>query len=220
MHRNFAALMQQRVFAPLGLRNTFLSVPAAKMEDYAQGYTRAGKPIRLAPGVLAAEAYGIKSTARDMLRFLAANMGLLRLRGTLERALIATHTAYFKAGVLTQDLIWEQYRYPVALRTLLEGNSAKMIFDAVPATRLVPPEKPRPQVWINKTGSTNGFAAYVAFIPGKRLGIVMLANKNIPISDRVSSAYEILTRLAAESTATPARRRRGPFAGIGRQLRN
>lgn len=36
---------------------------------------------RLAPGVLAAEAHDIKSTARDLIRLLAANMGLIRLSG-------------------------------------------------------------------------------------------------------------------------------------------
>jgi len=37
---------------------------------------------------------------------------------------VSTHTGYFKAGVMTQDLIWEQYQYPVALKTRLEANSS------------------------------------------------------------------------------------------------
>jgi beta-lactamase class C len=50
-------------------------------------------------------------------------------------------------------------------------------------------------VLINKTGSTNGFASYVAFVPAQKLGIVMLANKNYPIAQRVTAAYQILTKL-------------------------
>jgi len=78
---------------------------------------------------------------------------------------------------------------------LLSGNSAKMIFEANPATKLDPPIKPSEGVLINKTGSTNGFAAYVAFVPEKRVGIVLLANKSYPIDARVAAAFAILARL-------------------------
>jgi beta-lactamase class C len=196
MGQDFTALIQQRVFPPLGMTNSYIDVPPARMPDYAQGYTKQDTPIRMNPGVLSAEAYGIKSTATDMLRFVAANMNLIPLDDKLQRAITATHTGYFKAGALTQDLIWEQYPYPVALRTLQEGNSPEMILHGTPAAEIRPPQAPRQDVWINKTGSTNGFGAYVAFVPQKRLGIVMLANRNIPNEARVSAAYQILTELA------------------------
>ncbi len=92
-------------------------------------------------------------------------------------------------------MIWEQYPYPVALPTLLAGNAPKMLFDAVPASAIQPPLAPNPATWINKTGSTGGFSTYVAFVPAKRIGIVMLANGNVPIEDRVKVAYRILGSL-------------------------
>lgn len=191
----FADLMRQQVLDPLGMHHTWYHVPASDMAYYAQGYTAGGAPIRVAPGVLDEEAYGIKTTAGDMLRFLEANMGMLKPDAPFERAIAIAQTGYFKAGPLVQDLIWEQYPYPVPLKTLQEGNSPGMIFDAVPATRLAPPTPPKGNVWIDKTGSTNGFSAYVALIPGKRLGIVILANKSYPIEDRVAAAYRILAAL-------------------------
>jgi beta-lactamase class C len=196
MRQSFATLVEQRLFPALGMRSSYINVPQAKMADYAEGYTKENAPIRMATGVLSSEAYGVKATASDLLRFVEANMNSIRLDDKLQRAITETHTGYFKAGPMTQDLIWEQYQYPVALKTLLEGNSPAIIFDATPVTEIIPPEKPHKDVWINKTGSTNGFGAYVAFIPVKRLGIVILANKNYPIDERVTAAYEILTALA------------------------
>lgn len=196
MGQGFNALMEKHLFPALGMKSSYINVPTARLTDYAEGYTKEGAPIRMRPGVLSSEAYGIKTTAADMTRFLEANMNLIPLDPKFQRAIADTHTGYFKAGAMTQDLIWEQYPYPVQLKTLLDGNSSAMIFNATPVTEIEPPQPPREDVWINKTGSTNGFGAYVAFIPKKRLGIVILANKNFPIDERVTAAYRILTSLA------------------------
>ncbi|MGB6486027.1 MAG: class C beta-lactamase [Steroidobacteraceae bacterium] len=196
MDASFDTLMKQRLLPALGMRNTYIHVPAARMADYAEGYVRDDSPVRMTPGVLDSETYGVRSTAADMVHYLQANMGLVALDRDLERAITATHTGYFQAGVMTQDLIWEQYPYPADLHALLAGNSYTMIFRATPVARISPPERPRQDVWINKTGSTNGFGAYVAFIPAQRLGIVILANRNYPIGARVTAAYRILTALA------------------------
>src|SRR6202011_6080187 len=144
---------------------------------------------------LAEEAYGIRTTAPDLLRFMDANMNLVDLEGTLRRAIVNTHTGYYQIGAMTQGLIWEQYRYPIPLAELLRGNSNEAIFEEHQAMKIDPPSPPRSDVVINKTGSTSGFGAYVAFIPRQEIGIVLLANKSYPIDARVTAAYAILTRL-------------------------
>lgn len=194
MNRDFAALMEQRLFPALGMTHTYINVPAARRGDYAQGYTQDGKPIRMTGGMLWQPAYGVKTTAADLLRFVQANMGLVDTAPRLQRALERTHTGYFRAGPFTQDLIWEQYPYPVALPTLLEGNGPAMPTARRPRPNS-PPLAPRPDTWINKTGSTNGFSTYVAFVPAKRMAIVMLANRSFPIEDRVKAAYRIVESL-------------------------
>jgi beta-lactamase class C len=196
LHQDFTTLMENKLFPVLGLKHTFLHVPETASKDYAQGYTKTDKPIRMAPGPLVAEAYGVRTTAGDMLRFIDANMDQHDLDNALQQAIIATHTGYYRVGPMTQDLIWEQYDYPVALPDLLAGNGDKIASQSNPATEIAPPLQPRDDTLIDKTGSTNGFAAYVAFVPKIKLGIVLLANKNYPIDARVTAAYEILTRLS------------------------
>jgi beta-lactamase class C len=196
MGRPFDDLMEQWLIPALGLSQTFIKVPRDQMGNYAYGYSKDNKPIRVTPGVLDSETYGVKTTAANLIRFVEANMGLIKLDQTLQRAITDTHTGYFKAGALTQDLAWEQYPYPVTPATLLEGNGAALSSNATPVTAITPPQQPREDVWINKTGSTNGFGAYVAFVPQKRLGIVILANKSFPIDERVTAAYEILSSFA------------------------
>ncbi|NSZ64380.1 beta-lactamase [Agrobacterium tumefaciens] len=194
MGQSYDSAMQDVLFPALGLKSTFTVVPKAKMADYAQGYKRTGEPARITPAILSSEAYGVRSTATDMIRFVNANMGLEKLDGKLQQAIVNTHTGYFSVGAMTQDMIWEQYAHPAALKTLIETNSGALL-KTVPVSEISPPMKPRGDVFINKTGSTNGFGAYVAFIPEQKLGIVMLANKNYPNEDRVAVAYEILNGL-------------------------
>jgi beta-lactamase class C len=200
MNDDFAALIGRILFEELKVKNTFLEVSKAQFQNYAQGYSITDAPIRMAPGLLAAEAYGMRTTAADLLRFVKANMRMIEIDEDLQKAIVETHMGYYNVGEMTQDLIWEQYPYPVGLEQLLAGNSAKLSYEANPVTKIDPLSRSREDVLIDKTGSTNGFAAYVAFVPAKKLGIVLLANKNCPIDARVTAAYQILTRLDQSSS--------------------
>ncbi|MNF88900.1 Beta-lactamase [compost metagenome] len=96
---------------------------------------------------------------------------------------------------MTQGLGWELYRYPVTLDQLLAGNSTPMAMEAHEVHWLNPPQPQTGNLLLNKTGSTGGFGAYVAFVPSKDVGIVILANKNYPIADRVRIAHKVLSAL-------------------------
>jgi beta-lactamase class C len=199
MKADFSLLAQTKMFPALGLTHSFMDIPANEMANYAQGYDDDGTPIRMTEGMLGPEAYGVRTNAADLLRFLAINMGIVSIDPSWQRAVTATHTGYdqLKAGGMVQDLVWEQYALPVTLAALHAGNSAAVLLNPNSVTALNPPSPPRAQVLLNKTGSTNGFGAYVAFIPADRIGIVLLANKSYPIPARVAAAYAILSRLGA-----------------------
>ena len=197
MHGKFADLIESKVFSALGLHHSYIHVPAAAMGAYAWGYDKAGKPIRVHPGLFDAEAYGVKSSAADMIRLVEANIHPDALPPEMRHAVKGTQVGYFKSGELVQGLGWEQYPYPVTRERLLAGNADTMAFDAHPAVRLAAADAPSAPTLFNKTGSTNGFAAYVVFVPQKRIGLVMLANRNFPIAARVGAAYAVLNALAA-----------------------
>ena len=191
----FEQLMSQTLLPKLRLHHTYIQVPESAMANYAYGYSKEDKPIRVNPGVLAAEAYGIKTGSADLLKFVEANMGY-QGDAVVTSAIALTHTGFHSVGDMTQGLGWESYAYPVTEQTLLAGNSPAVSLKANPVTRFAVPKAMGEQRLYNKTGSTGGFGAYVAFVPARGIGIVMLANRNYPIEARVKAAHAILSQLA------------------------
>ncbi|MBP1129637.1 beta-lactamase class C [Serratia sp. PL17] len=192
LNQPFAKAMEQTLLPALGMTHTYIHVPTDQMANYAQGYDKQDKPVRVNPGPLDAESYGIKSNARDLIRYLDANLQQITVAEKWRSALAATHVGYYKAGVFTQDLMWENYAYPVDLTRLTEGNNAGMIMNGTPATAITPPQQEQAASWYNKTGSTGGFSTYAVFIPSQKIAVVMLANKWFPNDDRVAATYRIV----------------------------
>ena len=192
---DFADLMEQQLFAQLGMKNSYIVRPGTVPADYAWGYDKANKPVRMQRGVLSDEGGGGISTAGDLIRLVQANLAPGALRAPLRRAVEGTHIGYFAVGPLVQGLGWEQYPYPVPLATLVAGNSPAMSMEPNAAWLIAEPKAPVQATLFNKTGSTRGFGNYVAFVPQKKLGVVFLANKSAPAPARVKVVHTILTQL-------------------------
>ncbi|MCO7520220.1 MULTISPECIES: class C beta-lactamase [unclassified Pseudomonas] len=191
----FAEVMSEQLLPRLGLKHTYLEVPASTRGLYAQGYDANDKPVRVSPGPYADQAYGIKTSASDLLRFVQLQLQPGALDPALGQAIAITQSGYFQVGPMTQGLGWERYAYPVSLDTLLAYNGAKVIRGENPVRALQPALPAEPAAWYNKTGATGGFGAYVAFVPAKQMGIVLLANRNYPNEERVRAAQRILSSL-------------------------
>lgn len=193
----FESYMEKAIFNPLKLTHTFITVPLAIQGDYACGY-RNGLPVRVTPGMLDAEAYGVKSTTRDMVTFMQANMDAGNLpvdNDGLKKAIATSQMRYFRVGSLFQGLGWEMYDWPIDPQAVIAASGNDIALQPQKAEVLTPPGSAVPASWVHKTGSTSGFGAYIAFIPEKKVGIVMLANKNYPNPIRVEAAYHILQAL-------------------------
>jgi beta-lactamase class C len=191
----FDEAMTNTLLPKLGLKHTYLKVPQDQIGLYAQGYNKDDKPVRVGPGALDAEAYGVKTSATDLIAYVEANMKPSRLEKPLQQAIALTHSGYYTVDNMTQGLGWELYRYPITLDQLLAGNSTPMAMEPHKVQWLNPPQPPTENLLINKTGSTGGFGAYVAFVPSKDIGIVILANKNYPNAERIKIAHHVLSAL-------------------------
>ncbi|WP_447956903.1 class C beta-lactamase [Vreelandella sp. EE7] len=195
----FEKAMAEHVFSPLNLAHSFYDVPAEEQINYAYGYSADNAPIRVNPGVLDAQAYGLKATAADVLTFIEAHLESTALTPALQEALRTTRTGYFTLNDLTQGLGWERYATPATLAQLETGNSMAVVLEANAVELATPALSPESPAWFNKTGATNGFGNYVAFVPEKQIGIVLLANRNYPNQARIEAAYRLIDAI----TETP-----------------
>ena len=195
MGQDFTALMEGALLAPLGLRNTHIRVPAAQQERYAWGHDRNQRQVRVNPGVFDAEAYGMKSTASDLLHFLRSVLDPERLPPDLRQALALTTVPRFQVGPMQQAMGWELYPQPASLAALQEGNGPRMVLEPMPALAIPPAPGRTPPMLLNKTGSTFGFSAYLALVPDRQAAFVLLANRNFPAAARVAAGYRVLAEL-------------------------
>ena len=191
----FDAAMENTLLPKLGLSNTHVRVPTGKSEHYAQGYDKDQKPVRVTLGALDSEAYGIKSSTQDLARYVIANLHPETLEKPLQQAIATTHAGYYTVNGMTQGLGWERYPYPIKLQALLDGNSTEMTMQPHKVNWLTPAQPQPANVLYNKTGSTGGFGGYVAYVPSKDMGVVILANRNYPNAERVKLAYAILSAM-------------------------
>jgi beta-lactamase class C len=147
----FAALMHERITAPLGMSSTALPARRDLLGRTVQGYGPAGRPVGQPgeeQGIFKWPGAGqIYSSSRDMATFLAANMGQLAGHGSIEDAMAFAQQPVFTVSQrLKLGLAWQNVR---------SGNL--LIRD--------------------KNGGLNNTSTYIGFAPQGKLGVVILVNR-------------------------------------------
>ncbi|HGN1706364.1 TPA: class C beta-lactamase [Providencia rettgeri] len=191
----FEQAMEKLMLPSLGLKHTYIHVPKHQMKNYAQGYNKKDQPVRVTPQILDAESYGLKSTAKDLIRYIDINMQTVKVTKLWQEAVEDTHTGFYLTDSFVQDMMWESYPWPVSLSQLQQGNRDEMALQPQKIEAIKPAMPPETRAFYNKTGSTNGFAAYAAFIPENQVGIIILSNKWYPIPDRITAAYQLIEKI-------------------------
>lgn len=190
----YEELYLNRILTPLGMHPVMLNAKDIQ-QHLAQGYDSRGKPVKPSSLGLFPAAYGVKASAEDMQNFLSAAIGL---PGTTERIFYPmrlTQTAFVALPNRLQGLGWQIHR--------LNSHTLYSLLRANDVTQLGPLEvidilnKPTfdGDALIDKTGATSGFRAYIAVIPNKKSGLVILTNKYIPDSEVVKMGRELLFKM-------------------------
>ena len=195
LNQPFITAMEKQLLPAMGMQHSWVQVPDAQMKNYAQGYNKQDKPVRVTPGPLDAESYGLKSSSHDLIRWLAIQLDQQKIDATWQKAVAATHQGFYQTDAFTQAMMWEYYLLPVTSQQLVDGNSGQRIMKGMSATLISPKQAAPNNAWYNKTGSTNGFSTYAVFIPSKKVAVIMLANKWFPNDDRVIAADKIIQAL-------------------------
>lgn len=162
--KTYEQVIRDAILRPLGMNSTFAQVPSSFASKYAQGYTQEGKIAkRRQPGYIPGSG-ALRSTSKDMLLFLKANMGLTGPRKLREAMKLAQQPYYKVRDDFEMGLGWQRFER--------EGT-----------------------LIIDKNGGLSGFTSYIGWIPGKRLGVVILTNKGK--ADTTEVGRSILERLQA-----------------------
>lgn len=199
-HQNYNMLYRTKILSPLGMQPIALNVPAKLQAFYAQGYDSAGKP---APRVKETEeadlfpaAGGMKASAGDMAKFLSASIGLPGTPESIFYPLRLTQTAYLEMNGVEQGLGWviHEINSKEKVKALLAG-SEYIGLKTVPVTEVFAEPVFNGDELIDKTGATPGFRSYIAVIPNKKTGIVILVNKKIEGDSLMMVARDILFKV-------------------------
>lgn len=190
----FKEAMHHLFSVGFGLRSTFIDVPSSHAQAYAWGYNLKNQAVRVNPGAFDAQAYGVKTSAEDLLTFIEAQLLPSGLDAPWRDAVRMTHVAHFEASPLRQCLGWEQYAPPATLDSLLAGHADSMVLGSQPVKALAAGSGEAGMLF-HKTGSTGGFGAYAVFVPTRNVGIVMVANRNFPNTARIRAAHAVLATL-------------------------
>ncbi len=150
--------LQSLILSPLGMRDTELRPSAEQQRRLARGHLKNGNDAPIWPIFAWYAAGGLRSTARDMLRYAEANLGHSQVEGN--EVPEALTTAMMQA---------QTPLYPLPPPAKAHQAMAWVVTDADPSEHL------EPIVW--KDGGTAGFSSGVVLHHGKDVAVFVAVNQ-------------------------------------------
>lgn len=194
--RNYNQLLREEILVPLGMDPIGISVAKGLQPYVAQGYDKDGKTASPIDMVLFQAAGAMRASGHDMLMFLNAAIGLPGTPDNILQAMHLTQTPYVATADSLQGLAWEIH--PLTSKTLptLLQPPVEMNMGPISAMQLSANQQQFDgNALIDKTGATDGFRAYMAVIPNRKTGIVILMNRYVSNGEIVKLGRTILLKL-------------------------
>ena len=179
--KSYAALLEERIFGPLGMKDSIFNPRPGDEARLMQGHNFDGSPMPTAPTPTTIEcAGGLYTTPNDMLRWMQWH--LVRFSATDQEMRLLDHAAY-----LYRDGLDPAFGFD-------EGGP----MDAIGLGWIVMlPEGDRPLI-LQKTGGLQGMFAYVALAPTRGVGVFIAMNEfNIGgLEAAIAAATNLISELA------------------------
>lgn len=193
-HQSYISMIKKHITYPLKMSDTGLV--GTPCFSCAQGYSWNGQPVTTTKTLLVIPAAGsIRSSGRDMLKFLAAAVGMPGTPPDVAAAMRISQMPYFQTQYGMQGLGWEIHDFnKLNSNGYIQARYRTLTIHQSPAYA-VSPIPLRGIVLYDKTGSVAGFRAYIAAVPATETGIVILVNSAMPRTQVVLSARKVLYQM-------------------------
>jgi CubicO group peptidase (beta-lactamase class C family) len=170
-HQSYEAMLQERICGPLKMHSTRAWTSEEMRLHLAQGYNRLLKPVVPQKLLVGKGSGGLYSTAGDMLKFLAGNLGLVD--ADIVRAM--------RFAQAPRRAVNEKKNTYIGLGWQLSTAHGRII--------------------VSKNGGIQGFQGYVACIPQEKVGVVALANTSAVGRRLDRTSRRLLLRMVEKSRA-------------------
>lgn len=194
----YSDVLKTQLLAPLHMNQTGITGYACSYIICAQGHSWNGAPVRTTPKLLIIPAAGsVQASGQDMQKFLAAALNLPGTPPTIAKAMHLSQQPIFDTPYGGQALGWEVHELSdIAPTGLIRGFSAVTIRSSSvrPASELSPYEV----YMFDKTGTVAGYRAYIAAVPARQSGIVILVNQATSRNRLVQAARRVIVPIASQ----------------------
>ena len=164
MRTPYENLLKSRVIWPLGMSRTAITLTPEEEENRAMPHSPLKTPVSQWDFAALQACGGVKSTAYDLLLYLAANMGQ-----------IPVESEYLRQGLAEAQKVWYDDGEVCTGLGFLHGS-----VDG------------KAMLWHD--GASGGYRSYIAFVPETGTGVAVLCNSAIPVDDVAAEILSLMQK--------------------------